>query len=533
MSSQKDLYASQAITQLPRILGLIDRNPLSPTYGCFDKNYWHYRTIDFPSAMYQECVLPLALVYGYKFPGGENYYRNERIRELLVAGIRYADKSSHGDGSSDDYYPFERALGASCFSLYAFTESCILLDIKDKELFDFFKRRGGWLLKHNESGRLSNHQALCALCLYNIYILTGEKEFALGTKDRLKLVLEWQSDEGWFQEYEGADLGYQTFTIDFLAKYYAKSNDENVIEPLKRAINFTSYFMHPDGSYGGEYGSRNTFNFYPHGFEIMGTICPLGLQIADKFLYGIKNDKKAYIEDERIFFHNVSNYLQAYVDYHENRNGSLDDRSDFTKHFPKAGLYVRKADARYTVISLLKGGVIKSFSFGKHTYSDNGLVARLKNNKLVVTHHIDKYDVNIGQNSVEVSGNFGVVKLKLPNPYTFIIFRIALLTVGRFSSNLVRALLQSMLITGKKSIPIRFKRTFLFEDQIKITDEITYLSDNEDFKIETLYVGIDHTSIYVVMSNTYQESMLREWIDYSDHLPELNKHRSTKIERLI
>ena len=91
---------------------LVDRNPYSPTYGSFDRSYWHYRTMDFPCGMYQEFVLPLALVYAYDFPDNP-YYRKERVKELALAGIDFARRSSHRDGSCDDYFPYERALGVA------------------------------------------------------------------------------------------------------------------------------------------------------------------------------------------------------------------------------------------------------------------------------------------------------------------------------------------------------------------------------------------------------------------------------------
>ena len=62
----KDLFAREAIAQIPKILTLLDRNVHSPTYGCFDRNFWHYKIIDFPSGMAQEFVLPLALAYDTK-----------------------------------------------------------------------------------------------------------------------------------------------------------------------------------------------------------------------------------------------------------------------------------------------------------------------------------------------------------------------------------------------------------------------------------------------------------------------------------
>ena len=47
----KNLFANAALAQIPKILTLQDRNPHNPHYGCFDRNYWQYKIIDFPSGM--------------------------------------------------------------------------------------------------------------------------------------------------------------------------------------------------------------------------------------------------------------------------------------------------------------------------------------------------------------------------------------------------------------------------------------------------------------------------------------------------
>ena len=41
-------YLHLALPYVPRILHLLDQNPYSPTYGSFDRSFWHYRTMDFP-----------------------------------------------------------------------------------------------------------------------------------------------------------------------------------------------------------------------------------------------------------------------------------------------------------------------------------------------------------------------------------------------------------------------------------------------------------------------------------------------------
>ncbi len=65
----RDLFAQAALNNISKLLTLQDRNPFSKTYGCFDRNYWHYKMIDYPSGMSQEFVYPLALAYGTDLRG--------------------------------------------------------------------------------------------------------------------------------------------------------------------------------------------------------------------------------------------------------------------------------------------------------------------------------------------------------------------------------------------------------------------------------------------------------------------------------
>ena len=86
MTSSRDLFAAEALALIPKILTLQDRNPHSPTYGCFDRNYWHYKIIDFPSGMAAEFVWPLALVYSLQIADNP-YYQQPAIKEWVTANI--------------------------------------------------------------------------------------------------------------------------------------------------------------------------------------------------------------------------------------------------------------------------------------------------------------------------------------------------------------------------------------------------------------------------------------------------------------
>src|SRR4029434_3406399 len=94
----RHLYAQAALSLIPKLLTLQDRNAHSPTYGCFDRNFWHYKIIDFPSGMAAEFVWPLPLAYALPIEGNP-YYQQPAIREWAIAGMRYAARSAHADGS--------------------------------------------------------------------------------------------------------------------------------------------------------------------------------------------------------------------------------------------------------------------------------------------------------------------------------------------------------------------------------------------------------------------------------------------------
>ncbi len=516
----REIFLPLALAHVPHIVHLVDRNPFSPTYGCFDREYWHYRTLDFPCGMSQELVLPLALIYRNPYPGNK-YHALERVRELACAAMRFAMKGSHRDGTCDDYFPYERAMGAMVFSTYAAAESYRILEMQDPELVEFFVKRCRHLERHNESGKLSNHQALAGLAAITVHQITGDDWLRKLAQDRVGLALSWQHPrEGWFQEYEGADPGYHTCTIDFLAKYYQKSGEDSLIDPLKKAVDFAAYFMHPDGSYGGEYGSRNTYHYYPHGFEVLAPFTEKAIQLNDAFLLGVKEGRHYAMDDDRLFGHLVYNWLQAYGDFHPRGAEPLWNGGSFTRWFPHAGLVCCKRRRYYAVSNLKKGGVTKVYSSEGCVGSDTGIVGELDNGSVIVTHLMDDRHRVQGDEAAEefrVNGVFSLRSWKLASPLKLVCFRIINLTLGRFFPNLIRHLLQKILITGKKRTPYPFLRKIRYgEDAVHISDEFPH-----PIPVRRLAAGSDATSIYVAASNVYQESVLKcPWAHASPQLLE-------------
>ncbi len=108
-------YLTLAIQIAPRILSQIDRDPDSPTYGCCDRNFWHYKIRDFPSAILQQAGFGLALLY--KFKNSQNpYYNKPQIKEIAFATVRFWSKIQHRDGSFDEYWPNEHGFPPTAFT---------------------------------------------------------------------------------------------------------------------------------------------------------------------------------------------------------------------------------------------------------------------------------------------------------------------------------------------------------------------------------------------------------------------------------
>ena len=526
----RDVYAAKGLSQIPRLLSLQDRNPLSRTYGCFNREYWLCRTLDFPSAIAQFGVHSLALAYVTPFP--ENpYYRAPKIREWTLAGIDYWMRIQKSDGSFDEFYPNERGwAGPTGFLLYVMCDTYRLLgeEFPDSERPRFLEavaRAGRFLAKYDEPGVLANHHAMAVLPIYEAYALLGEKSLLDGFHVRLDDFLGQTREEGWCLEYDGADLGYLSATVSFLSKLHKLYQDERTEAVCRRAIEFAAYFAYPNKHYAGSMGSRQTLHFYPHGFEIYaGKGNGLAAAVAERLLEGL--DEGALvppeIQEDRYFLYRIPELLQSWVDY-GGRPSPLpplpDQREPFEQYWPGAKIYARKGvDARgrayYTLVNLAKGGVIKHFRLdtGVSVENDCGFVAKLADGKVITSQWISEGNVARGPDGVPVEKASGAagpagasagveaastgatarssrpgpsrvtvrapahfVVMKLFNPVTMIGFRVFMLAVG-WNTRLayeIKGWIRKLLMTRSGASPVTWNREVSFEDDsLVIRDRI-------------------------------------------------------------
>jgi len=548
MQASKNIYSEMALAQMPRLLSLEDRNPFSPTYGCFNREYWLNKTTDFPSAITQFGVHSLSLVYANHFP--ENiYYRQRKILDWTLAGIEYWTKIQKNDGSFDEFYYNERGwAGPTGFLLYAVLDSYRMLksefpkDLEGKMLKAAHKS-ALFLAKYDEPSVLANHHAIAILAIYEAYLVLRDKKLLDRLEVRIKDFLSYCYDEGWSLEYGGADLGYLSATVSFLGKLHKVYQDERLYDVAKKAIEFTSYFVYPNGFYAGTIGSRQTLHFYPHGYEIFAEDIPLATAVAEKMLIALGEGKLVppQIQSDRYFLYRIPEFLLSYLDYKE-RVKDLSplpyEREPFDKFFDKAKIFVKKSPDYYLLVNLIKGGVVKLFNLKEHKllFNDCGIIAETENSKAITTQWLDdEYKMSVDGSEILVGGNFHYIKFSQFTPFKMIIFRMAMITLGWHTklAYIIKGWIRKILIWGSKPAPIKFVRRINFDNEsLMITDmfEVT-----GPIKIRRLMIGDEFNHRYVPQSMYFQSQELEisGFHLTEEMLDSLNRKKKLTIGRKI
>ena len=148
-------YASMILEQAPRVLSLMDRDPLSPTAGCGDRTYWAWKFVDYPGARFQEALCVMSFLYATELPDSP-YFHNRRLLQWIELGLRFWCSIQYPDGSFDEAYPLERSLAATAFTAFYIGEAMQFLgDACSEEtrvqVRDAMRKAGEWLIRNDET----------------------------------------------------------------------------------------------------------------------------------------------------------------------------------------------------------------------------------------------------------------------------------------------------------------------------------------------------------------------------------------------
>ncbi len=495
-----DQFGKIVLETVPRILSSLDRNPFSSTYGCFDKNYWCYYTSDFPCARHQEASFVLALLYSKNFKGNI-YYKKELVRDLAIAGLNYWTGIQNKDGSFNEWYPNERSFCATAFSLYKCTEVFLLLKnhIKNKKGYmKAFEKSADWLMKNKEE--VANQSIGALLAIYNVFMISPLKKYELHCKNKIVQLAKLQSKEGWFDEYGGTDFGYLSLSLEYLAIYFKKTKDKEIKKIIDKILNFYIHFVHPDGSIGGCYASRNTEFKFPYGFSLMAQNDKKASYIIDMISKNIHSTTNPSFMDDRYALAYLDSFLLIALNPINKIEGEA--KKDNIKLFEQSGLFV-KSNHYLLISNLKKGGVFRLFSGNKNIVNDCGFFGKYKGD-IITSQWLGASDYEINENKIIIKGKFKkLCSLQKLTPFYNILLRSFLITLGRWSffSRLFKKKMRNKLILKVKDFPLEYKREIiLLKNSIKIIDTI---NNPKNLKLDCLYLTKNAKSIYVPTSNFF------------------------------
>jgi hypothetical protein len=473
-----------------RALSMQNRTTLSSTYGCFDKNFWHFKTlIDFPCASYQQAVLGLSKLYA--IPSEHNaYYRQPVIGEAVKAGLLYWSKIQNEDGSFNEYFQNDRSFCPTAFTTHAVAQAyCLTEDLFEKQeterIHMAISRSAHWLAKHDNPG-VQNQMIASMLALYWAGRVTDDLALGQVFQKRRDEILRSQHEEGWFPEYGGADVGYSFKALDLFSHYLSEEVDDEVYKAAERLGNFVIHFVHPDGTCGGDYGSRCTQHCFPYGIEFMAL---KGAAFAKAFVGPVRKGISEgggitpdIVDDKYAIYFYLASYVQSMLSF-----TSIVDREEAsvglklgTKLFESAGILRVEWGETQAWIGVHRNGVCRVFQGKELVYSDTGYLLRLSDGTLAATQCEDRQsEIVHGPREegyrVRTTGRVGFVDDSFPLTRWIVPFKLFCKTVLRFSrvAYWFHERLKRNRIGEQKHLPISIEREFRFlSDGIRIDDHL-------------------------------------------------------------
>ncbi len=472
------IYRAIVNNNLRRALSFINRDPASYAKGYADRLYWGWKVSDFSNATLQGLTHTIAASNKLGLLS-ENFTLDSV--DILIKAV---DKIRRSNGSVEEAYPNESSFCVTalvCFDILRAIE--ILGDKLGKDQLQLYlsilEPLIEFIVRENEEHAIiSNHLATAVGALYLWQKYTGDHKKR--ADELLAMIFQYQSSEGWYKEYEGADPGYQTLAVYYLYHAYRLTGNSELLASLERSGNFLTYFVHPDGTIGGLYGSRNTEVFYPGGIVGLSRKLPVYKKLLNGLEKGLSNGRHILPDaiDSGNFSPLLNSYSSAALDDLELTQGGISLDLPFKypseKKFDDAGLFIKSTNRYYAIINYKKGGTLKIFDkdTGLLDCEDGGVAGTLLNGDLFSTQYHNEL---IQFEDYRIETGFCKISQENPNPLRFIVLRGLSLTIFRstYLGNLFKKFIVWLLMTGKKKIDGMCLRVFKFtDDSVLVTEEI-------------------------------------------------------------
>ncbi len=463
----------------PRILTQLNRDPNTESYGSFDRNWWHYKIRDFSSIILQQGGYFLEMAA--QLP--EYSEISEQLREYSSATVDFWTRRAGKKGAFEEYYPWENGYPPLAFSTLAVAKIIQSQNLNTAESADALKKAARKLQQRFEP-KAANQQiaGLAALAVLKKINPEFVDDHTFGRLTEQTLTL--QSEEGWFTEYDGPDLGYLSVSLDCLWDLFDNTENQKFADSANRAFRFLAKLVIHNQGPIGMHNSRNTDYIVPYGIcRFLNSNNSTDVILAKQVVEILYSDT----ENSGHFFQAVDDrYWSHYIGHSIVRAQLILDALTLKTEIPDLPVtseYLWK-DCGYAIasqynhrimISFLKGGII-TIRNNNDYYNDFGWII-FDGNKQYVTHWwtpSNQYSFN--PEDFQISGYAVQYKENTSTPFKHFILR----TVSYFSGHKIITLLKNLLIFRKSDQRFFFKRNIKIQSgKVIITDEISGLKGNE------------------------------------------------------
>jgi hypothetical protein len=480
MSDLSSQFHSYCQAQVARVLTQMDRDPDSPTFGCFDRNYWHYKIRDFPSAILQQGVLTLEAVRVGRLPlaGSSLGGSLGAIESWCVAAVNALARQVDRGGGVDEYYPFERSYPAAAFGLYAVGRVLYDWQVSAPHLLDAvswlpLKRLAQQVARRVEQQAMNQQAAgLAGLALAAKLGLVAPGAIATHA-DRLFAA---QHPEGWFGEYGGPDFGYLTVTLDALADYYEVTQDARAIAATDRAIDFLVKLVGADGRLPSTLNCRNTDYVVPYGLVRSAARSPMAAWLVETLFQEMGQPGHfLWATDDRYHCHYVfASVVRSLPNLVQMQPAQAPVR-EAEVWLEGCGYWVYWADDRSwtAYVAARKGGLVRIHRQQGEAIADYGW--RIYEGQTVWTSNwwFDRWQIERQPGMIRLQGHCQKTQFHVPTPLKHGVLR---LLAWLFGDRLIPLLKQQMIFRSNRVTGSDFKRTVrITANGVQVEDQMAAL----------------------------------------------------------
>jgi hypothetical protein len=463
----------------PGILTQLSRDPNTKHYGSFDRNWWHYKIRDFSSIILQQGGYFLEMAA--KLP--EYKDNSDQLHEYSRASVDFWAGRAKRKGAFEEYYPWEDGYPPLAFSTLAAAKIILSQNIKSTSYGDALKKAAR-KLQHRFESEAANQQlaGLAALAiLKKIDPRFVDNEVFSRISDQ---TLALQSEEGWFTEYDGPDLGYLSVALDCLWDLFDNTQDQRFADSAMKAFRFLAKLViHNQGSIG-MHNSRNTDYIVPYGIcRFLKSELEVDAILAGRvinILYSETDHPAHFFQavDDRYWCHYIGHSIvraQLILDSISRKTSNDGIASNSGSLMTGSGYALASWKNHQIITSCLKGGII-TIRNADNYFNDFGWII-IDGDKQYVTHWWTPSTQFSGSpESLEISGHPVQHKENTSDPFKHFILR----TISYFSGHNIISLLKKLLIFRKGDHRIVFRRSIKIQsDKVVITDEFSGLKGSE------------------------------------------------------